>query len=419
MARASTPTKLPLDTFARIFGMHPLHFNQVVIPDIGAPCDVIMFQHTWQTADAVSREEIAIAIAEAESRMEQYLHFRLAPTWEKDEWRGLGRPFQSEYVNYSRRDVRGFHQSVTGDWGYLIAGGTEAKTLIEADATIVFTDKDGDGYFETATVTVPTSVTDVNEIAIYYPGKDADDTWEIRPTQVSILAGVATITFRREMVVLEDLLEAMDTQDSQVDGLDDAQFLETVDVYRHWNDPSLQAQLLWEPIALGCGFCGASGCDNCAYAFTYGCLLGRGDPRQSIMSFQPATWNADTFSFDWGEWAIRRQADIVRLNYYGGFQNKRLKYDKRMDPQWERAVAYMAMCLLERPPCTCALGSWNRWRSDLLLARGSEDGIAIFQPLSSRSTLSNPLDNPFGTRRGELYAWSKCVNFAIGSAVLI
>ena len=67
----------------------------------------------------------------------------------------------------------------------------------------------------------------------------------------------------------------------------------------------------------------------------------------------------------------------------------------------------MAASRLPRPPCDCSADTWRMWREDLNLAAGDENGPARYNPLLSRVGLSNPLDNPFGSKRGELQAWRK------------
>lgn len=413
MAVARTVTKLPLDTFARLMGMHPLHFNQVVYGD-QTHCDNVVFQHEWQTADKVSREEIAQAIAEAESKIENALHYRLAPSWEVDEWRQTSRPVQPELVRFDAGDVRGYPSTVHANWGYFISGGIEAKTLIEAGASIVYSDEDSDGYFETATVSVSTSVTDKNEVAAYYPGKDGANEWEIRPVNVTISSGVATIVFRREQAVNPDLFEALDIEGKEANGTDDADFLSTVDVYRHWNDPSTQASFLWGPLSAGTCGCSGDGCASCAFSAGTGCLQTVYDPRQSILSLASADWNVDTQQFERVGWPFARAADIVRLYYRSGWRDKAQEYPFRMDRQWERTVAYMAAALLDRPPCDCAKGTWEKWRNDITLTQGSADGdvgLGYF-----RSARGNE-DNPFGTTRGEINAWRQVKSKIIGDSV--
>lgn len=415
MSVASTVTKLPLATFARIFGMHPLHFEQVRLPDsiaLADGCSQIYFQHSWQTSDHVSREEIAIAIAEAEDRIERELGFRLAPSWEVDEWNTTTRPFASEFNTLNMADVRGRRQAIGLDWGYFISGGVEKRDLIEEESSIEYSDENEDGYSETATVSVQTDSTNKNEIRIFYPGHNGDPAWEIRPTKVSFEDDDAVITFRRELVVVESKLEAYDITGGEAVGDDDEAFLSSVDVYRVWNDPQTQASLLWEPLAGGaCRTCEGSGCNDCSYATSTGCLILRGTPRSSLVGINVANWDEDDEIFVPAGAASASLPDIVRAYYKAGFRDMRQEYTDRMAREWETVVAHMAASLLDRPPCDCAKGDWNKYREDLTLISGDEDGKPFFrQP-------DGVLDNPFGSRRGEVEAWRKVKAFKIAHAV--
>lgn len=405
MSRASTVTKLPLATWFQYMGIHPLHAMQVRLADVDVHCNDVYFQHEWQTADHVSREEIARAIAEAESKLEDALGYRLAPTWEVDEWHLTQRPFKPEMFNRNGADIRGLKQIVQSDWGWLISGGIEAKELLGASVAIAYTDNDGDGYNETATVVVATTAVDKNEINIYYPGKSGDDSWEIRPTEVAIAAGNATITFRRELVVVEEKLETFDIEGQEAIGTVDADFLSTVDVYRRYNDPQTQASFLWEPLAIGCSACNGDGCSTCAYQTQAGCLILRSDQRNSVVGYSPGHWDNDLDIFVSDPWAVARLPEIIRLYYYSGYRNKRAKYVNRLDEGWARVITYMSAALLDRPPCDCGADVWRRYRQDLSMDSGDEDGIPIFR------TPSGILDNPFGTRRGEVDAWRRISSF--------
>lgn len=416
----STKTKLTLSKFAELFGIHPLHLNQVRLSSATQQlCDNMYFQWEWQDSDHVSREEIARAIREAEDKIEAQLGYRLAPDWEVDEWRPTIRPFIRDLVNLSGADIRGYKNTVEANWGYFISGGIQAKTLIEASSAIVYSDSDSDGYDETATVTVATTVTDKNEIAVYYPGHDGDDAWEIRPISVSISGGNATIVFRRELVVIESKLNLFDITGAEAVGETDADFLTTVDVYRRYNDPQTQVSFLWEPLAGAyCASCSGSGCDSCAYATQTGCLVVRGDPRQSIIGFQPATWDSDTEIFTAAAWSVDRQPDIARMYYYAGWKDKRQSYTSRLSPDWERTVAYMAACLIDRPPCDCCADLWRKQREDFALVQGNPDeGTAIYRTPTNAARNLDILDNPFGSRRGEVNAWRKVKELKTFSAV--
>lgn len=394
MARANTHTILPLDRFAAICNMHPLHFNQVTV-DIVAPvttCDMPVVQYSWQTADKIGREEIATAIADAESIIKQYAGFNPGPDWIADERAQFDRTRWPEIYNANGRDVRGLRVSIRTGSGYVISGGIETKDLIDDNVAIVYSDADGDGYEETATITVNTTVTDTKEIALYYPGKDADNAWQIRPLKsVVINAGVATITCRREQLVLESLQEGLAA--NGVNGLDDANFLSLIDVYRKYNDPSQQIQMLWSP-GTDC-VCAGEGCASCTHATQYGCFLVR-EPRLGIIIPNPATWNVDDLSWSGTSFADFRAPDQARLWYYAG-----ININQNMIPEWERAITYLALSMLDRPLCACRpLESFvAHWKEDLSYRQSS-------QSQSSSFNLSRKwLDNPIGTTRGALYAW--------------
>ena len=132
-----------------------------------------------------------------------------------------------------------------------------------------------------------------------------------------------------------------------------------------------------------------------------------------MVVYHPAEWDSDNNEFDALSWAMTRQPDIVRLYYYSGWRNKKQRYTSRMDPEWERTVAYMAAAALERPLCDCSSGEaqWKRWRTDLALAI-NDDVRRTFYGHSS------DIDNPFGSRLGEVQAWRKVKELAVGKAVV-
>jgi len=418
MARAEQVTKLPLDRWAKLLGLNPLHFNGIYDP--GHPmdsCEQPWMQWEWQDSDRVSREEVARAIHEAEEDIEKALGYRLLPTWETDEWQATIRPFRADLFNLNISDVRGMAQVIESDWGYIVSGGIRAKTLIDDAVAIVYSDTDGDGYTETATIIVAvTAGTSPSELHVYLPGFSGNDEYEVRPlTSVSVVGAVATIVFRREQVVRPELYDDLmppstDSHQRGVDGLVDANFETTVDVYRVYNDPQTQVSFLWEPFNSNCD-CGSSGCVHCAYSTQTGCLIVRGNPRQGLLGYFPGSWNATTQVFDAETWAVSRQPDIVRLYYYAGWRDKNLSYPTiQMDRHWERVVAYYAASKLERGVCECSNVHEfvSRWQRDLAIA-GKEESLRVPDSM---------LDNPFGTARGAVYAWRRVVDNAIGKVVM-
>lgn len=396
MARATTPTWLPLDRWAEIIGLDPLHFNGVITalrPDRACNSgEDIWMQWAYQDASKISREDLAEAIRDAEQQIANYIGYSLLPDWVIDERRETVRPALRELYS-GGLNVRWMGKSVNANRGYVIAGGQKARTVISAGAAIVRSDADGDGYNELCTVTVASSV-DVEEVRVYFPGESGADEWEIRPVKVAASGGNLTITFKIWQVPLPDLWDALNA--TGIDGDVGASFVTTVDVYRVYNDPQSQLQLLWE--GGGCGSCSA-----CTFGAQAGCLHVR-NPRLGTVVYEPAEWDAAAGSFNAAEFAVCREPERLRLWYYGGWRwetsdpRKRATVD--MDPFWEKAVAYYAAALLMREVCSCnnteKFLDW--WREDLARV-GAEVSYQNDEAV---------LSNPFGTRRGGVYAWERC-----------
>ncbi len=409
MARARTKTYLPLDTWAEIVGLDPRHFNQVTttVKPVTS-CAVVMKQYDWQEAQAVSRESIAQAIQQAERMVTRVLGYTPLPDWIVDERVRTWQPGIPDVINTGLADARGFPMPAPLRMKHFISGGIEAKTLIQAGVAVVLTDEDGDTYFETATVTVATTVTNPDEIAVYYPGEAGRDEWEIRPLNdpitrrrsVTIAAGVATIVMATHQLVDADLLTALNP--GPVDGAVLSNFLATLDVYRHHNDPQQQITQLWSPTQGLCD-CGTTGCVTCAHTVQTACMLAR-DLRRSVVNFSAATWNATTNQFDAAISAVRRIPENLRTWYYAGFRD--LDHadapNVEMDTDLARQIAYLSLTFLPRAVCGCDVTKqlFNEKRVDMAQRTSTPAGSVTYN-LSPRR-----LDTPWGTTRAALDAWS-------------
>lgn len=421
MARANTKTLLSLDRFAAVLGIHPLHFNQVFLRDLpnqpdgttARTCDVPIMQHSWQQASRIGREDIADAIARAEDLMIEKLGFRMMPDWCEQRHERRTRP--SDPTLYGGHyDLRGQFKTVQAGCGYVISGGRAAKTLIEAAVNITYSDQDGDGYQERAQIGFPTTVTDVEEIAVYYPGHAGDDAWQIRPldyVSIDTVAGLCTVRFKREQAIFESAMETYFP--TGLDGVDSALFLTDVDVYRLYNDPSLQSRAIWDSIGGSCSCDGTSSCTICGYQTQDGCLVVR-DPHLGVVSVQPGEWDAATGTFTASEFALGREPDRVTLWLRSGWRNLRLaRPNVMMDPMFERAIAVYALTMLDRPLCNCQPleATFQRWREDLSLSSSSPQGSSGWRQAPGA------LRNPFGTTRGAIYAWEIVSERMLGQQV--
>lgn len=400
MARADVTTLIPLDRAAYVLGIDPAHFNGIVTlrrPNNNA-CDDFWSQFAWQHTGRASREDLAVALRQAEDLVITLLGFSPVPMWVESEEKIVQKPYAVELTNLRSLNSRMQYKSIRANLGYVIEAGLKTKALIQASAAIVYSDADGDGYNELATVSVATTVTSTEQIHVYFPGEAGDDRWEIRPIDVSIAGGTATITFSRFLVPLPDLW-IQDPPESDpvwrdIDGDVIGNFLTVVDVYRVYTDPSQHATFYHED---SCTSCGGSGCAACAFDTQTACLKIR-DSRLGLLAYTPATWNATTLEYDYSSDTCLNDPDKILINYRAGLINRREKHPYwDLEPQWERAIVFYAYTTLDRHDSRCqnTHNIWLNMSEDL--SKVQQDHSYILSPEDLRS--------PFGTTRAGLNLW--------------
>lgn len=397
MARSDVRTWLSLDRWAQIIGLNPLNFNQLSSNSLfpNNTCGDIFFQYDWQNSDRLGRDTIAMAIQAAEREMAAEAGFNLLPDWTVDERVPYAIPAVPGMNGYGGRNPRGLWKSVELAKGHVLSGGVRTKTLIQAGVAITRQDDDVDGYAETCVVNVNTSVTDINEIRVFYPAKSGADGWEIRPILVTISNGIANIQFKAWQAVAANQMEALDA--APLDAHAAGSYETTVDVYRVYNDPQTQVSFLWESTGDCDDCCGT--CVACQFGTQAGCFHTR-DPRLGMVAPSPAAWDSSDSAFDSAEWSVCREPDQVRAWYYSGWQNTQLTAPKvQLDPYWEYAIAYYACSKFERPVCGCSNVQQfiDKWRVDAMV---QPNGVTIV-------TTPEMLANRLGTSMGALYAWKR------------
>ena len=398
---AQTPTLLSLPRFAQVLGLHPLHFMQVDAT-IGSAesrvCIEPILQYTWQHSDSISREELALVIFEAEREIADVLGYWPMPRWESAERELLPQPYIVGTFWGGGRTIAGDLISLKAQYGKVISGGWRAKTLVSAAVAITYTDADSDTYFETATISVATTITDPGEIAVYYPGESGADEWEIRPIKVTISGGTATIVIRRELLVTKVLLEALDA--GSVNGLINGNFLTTVDVYRKYHDPSKQVEFVWRN---GIDVCSCSvGACACSLTVQNGCMTVK-DDRLGIVTMEPGEWDGDEGSFVGSGFDVCRRPDYVRLWYRSGHRDMSSALPNwTMAREWEIAIAKLACTKLDRPICSCKSVQqiMERWSINLRASVGTSA-----RSNSYKVTNYELENNPFGSSVGAMDVW--------------
>lgn len=425
MARSDIWTILSLDEYAKIMGIAPLHFNggrdtsdpqTFAIQNSQNP---IWHQFNWQAASLISREELALEIANAERDIMHFLGYWPAPTWVSQE--------MHDYRKYHRPELWGNGINSQGQFkgvklksGRLISGGRRNVTLVGtatvAGVTLVYSDPNTDGFDTLATITLPTTLTDECEIKVYFANENGDQRWEVRPVKTkAISGGSVVITIDSWMLFDPDIVNAYPTEDiTGIDATIAANYVTSIEVYREFNDfTQVTAQFFWErePTRLSplfpasCPSCSNAGCEACTLVAQDGCLQVR-NVMSGIAAPVPATYNTTTEVWDRARsWTECREPDMVKVWYYAGEQSEfGLRGDcDKMDIRMKRIVAWLATTRLQRP-----------FKANDNITKHIRDlQIDVSQSVEEGSFFNTEdiLNNPFGTRYGEVQTYRQLKSF--------
>jgi hypothetical protein len=215
------------------------HFNQLAGANapLTEPCDEVYIQR--------NRDDIADGLYLAVELVTEELRFYPRPVWLTERLDlGHGNPME--------------WQTLKTKWGYVEEFSIRTQELIEAAVAVVYSDEDGDGFNDTATITVATTVS-ADEIRVYFQTSDGassagDDDWEIEPLTVTSDGATATITggmylFADPEVVWEHPLEDPNYLVKQpFNSTDAANFVTAVDIYRVYGNTTGAVKLLTDPI---------------------------------------------------------------------------------------------------------------------------------------------------------------------------
>lgn len=412
-------TLLSLGRYAQLMGISPLHFWQGVTPGLDpvvfpvTDCSSVWFQHDWQNSDQVSREQVVNAIAEAEGEIAHLLGYWPGPTWIAEEQQMYNRPYDRQYFG-NGESLRGNYKAVASDYGRIISVGQRAVLLVGtptvAAGTLRYSDEDSDGFYETASIVLATTLTDPCDIKVYFTGHTGDPDWEIRPLRKkTISGGVLTIILDSWLLIDRTLYELYPTDlgPLAIDVSTTANYVTSVDVYYEYASTVLpSAAFIWASSSGSCPTCGGTGCNACAGSTSTGCALIR-DARAGILAPTPATYDVATGTWTADVWEDCREPDYVQLWYYAGEIDQKYLRGLSCEPlslYWQQAISWLATARLDRPLCSCgnvqAAVDWLR------------EDLALSETGRSHSLSFSLIDNPLGTLRGEVMAWKRISKLA-------
>lgn len=420
-------TLLSIFRYARIMGITPLHFAGAATPGLNPQvmpidnCSKIWAKYDWQIHDQVSKMQLAESIYEAEYEISQALGYWPAPVWTSEEKQIYPRPFAKAYGGVGV-DIAGKPKALRTNYGHIISGGRRGVTLLGTATTagnsLKYLDEDGDGYYETANVTIATTLTDARYIKLYYTGHNGELEWEVRPIRSKRITG-GNIVFVLDAweLISPELYEAFPTSDGfdAIDVSDVTNYEVSVDVYYEYNDTTLpSSQFIWENDLMGiCATCGGTGCEDCTPVTQDGCLTIRKYEAGIVTPF-PADYDGGWTATTWTEC---REPENVKLWYYSGLVANDYAQSRSYDPlslEFAKAIAWLATARLDRPLCGC--GNIQAISTEL------QTDITLREPKGAAYFVTpDGMSCPFGTKIGEIRAWrivSKLAKRRLGVAVI-
>jgi hypothetical protein len=318
----------------------------------------------------------------------------------------------------SRQNVRGGLKSVKTRWGRIISAGQRTMSFLGrgtlAGGELVWSDPDGDGFNELATLTIPNlgslSSASRQQVKVYFQDHSTPE-WEIRPVKsISFVVTDIIIEFDFWMLIDPALTDTYPDGSPTALDITNPIYVDTLDVWREWNDhTAVSADFYWEPNSriVPCPSCGGTGCAVCQLTVQHGCMLVR-DVMLGLVVPSPATWNATALMWETVAYQSHLAPDQVKLWYYAGEMSEGFLAALDLDPlgTWlAEAIAWLAVARLERNFCTCSGLAAVQAELRAEMSRSDAGGPNWF--------LSDKMgENPFGTKVGEVKAWRRLSKLA-------
>lgn len=407
---------LSLEQWRENIQYNPWHFWGLGGPSapVNSSCNTLVKKYNWQSADAAGRQGIQEAIDVAESRLINLMRYAPGPHFKVETHAWPRYPNNMvERRGYAGADSRWV--TIQLEEGKVIQAGVETRTLIDDNLAVIFSDEDADGLNETFTVTFPTTVTDVTQIELQFSavdrldGEGASDAWAIKPTKTTIAGGTATVKGRSWLLVRPLLYEGFTP--AGLDAVSPNNYVTTLDAYRHYCDPTgsavatAQGKLIWEsrPWPWWSFYDPNTSTDPAAVAYAIA-RVGMRDAELGIVDVGKSVYDQQNGTWTGVDWRYERPPDRVEIRYYAGVP---LQANGKLEARMGRLTAILAMAELSSRICACDTANRElyRWQFDLAHTGASQEQFQAVSP--------DDLTNPWGTRRGQVYAYRELLNARI------
>ncbi len=360
MARTAVPTLLSLNRYARVMGLPAAAFNNL---NDGS---VVQSARAYWTQD--DHDELAVYIAQAESKLAAALHFDVAPVAR-----------QGARLWLPSRDTVWWQDTLTAPHGHLVAFGAPVFTALEEGAAVAIA-----GDTATVTVTGVDAGLDPAAVRMYLRVSDGADTahsaaYRVHDVLCRVTGTTLTISGPKAYFALPAVLEA----ETPADYADSASYATAVDVYVESIDAELPVTAVWDSVKLAAG-------GDPTGSLTQDCAARIVDSAPGALQARPAVYAAGEHAFTYP--AYSGKPEYLLANYVAGYALADGARG-RMDARLEAAVVRLANVLSPdyRHPLNDLAES--KWRGDRAM------------PGDDNPLRPDELDSPFGYAVGARLAW--------------
>jgi hypothetical protein len=328
---------IKMSEYAALVGYSQCAFFGVNANDNNYACRAI-----WSYAE---RDILQRALLEAQEELEGVIHYPLSARWFTNERHNWGNP-------------------IVAKWGHIIEGGVMVDTMIEAGATVDYTN-------DPAIITVDLGLCDPDNVHVFLPGTDI----EIEIGSIALTPGSASVTY--------DI--AIDHLDNPDIGWQYAQ----VDNGEHWGTNTVDVRCIANNPATQAVIISKSACCQtvpCSDDRDTGCIYVRNE-ELGFVDVTPATYSGGVWTRDCS--VMCDCPKWVLLNYHAG--------ETTLTRQQSDTLIRLAHSKMAVEPCGCDV-TQRLWKRD----RNIPDVLDAAR-----------LECPFGMSDGAWTAWKFATQFAI------
>ena len=396
---------IALDTWREYIAYHPYHFWQFADENllrVNSKCNDVVYEQAYLSADSVGRDDIRRSIREACNDLFKWLGYRVG----------------GEFV--TRNNLQYYPEAETMWYGYIFKPVNVGEGFIRAlgvqnftpldNVAVVYSDQDGDGINETFTVTILNITNSLDEIDIYFVDTDvrANSTIPeriIEPVKKSIDNTTVTITGSSWILGRPVIYGSFDNSTFSPDTSNGNIFAQTVDVIRTFvfetgrgvdNAPVvLHYEICDEDVDVG-AFVNNVGC------FCQDTLFGENFTITEVNGCRVLNIPAC------GQLRDKRRGEIgvpgwipperVTIRFFAGATIEETNSTIAYSSNWEQIVTALSTARVARRICACDVANRRvyEWQTDRAQTGEGLDNFSISD---------TDLDNGFGTKAGEIYAW--------------